>query len=87
LYEKTSKVLEGTFALAILNNQNPDSIYLICRDSSLVIGKGSYENFIASDYRAFIKYTNKALFLKNEEIAVVNSDKIILEDAKVQHGV
>lgn len=75
-----SKVLKGTFALAVLNSQNHGSIYLICRDSSLVVGCGSSENFIASDYRAFIKHTNKALFLKNEEIAVISSDKIVLYD-------
>lgn len=75
---ETSKVLNGTFALAILNEDNPGTIYLICQDSSLVIGKGEKENFVASDVRAFIKYTNKALFLKNGEIAVVTGNKITL---------
>ena len=75
-----STLLVGTFALAIISEDDNENIYLICRDSSLVIGKGEQENFIASDARAFIKYTDKAIFMRNEELAIVSKKAITLYD-------
>lgn len=70
----TVKVLEGSFAIAVINKDHPDEIIVARKGSPLKIGLGEGETFVASDIPALIKYTGKIIILKDNEMAVVTKD-------------
>ncbi|MPZ63267.1 MAG: glutamine--fructose-6-phosphate aminotransferase, partial [Propionibacteriales bacterium] len=55
--------LEGAFALAAIHQDAPDVVVGARRDSPLVVGRGTAENFLASDVSAFIAHTREAIEL------------------------
>lgn len=63
--------IEGTYALVILDTDNPDELYVVKKASPLVIGFGEKEYFVASDIPALLPYTRKVVFLENFEMAVL----------------
>lgn len=78
---KVARMLEGSYALAILSKREPGKIIAIRRDSPLIVGIGEDENYIASDIPAFLQYTNQFYILDDEELAEVTRDNISLYDA------
>lgn len=75
--EKVKKELKGSYALAIIIDKD-EKLYALRKDSPLVLGVSTNENFLASDILAFIKYTNKYVLLKENEIAILEKDKITI---------
>ena len=71
---RTVHELKGSFALAVISNDEPDKLIAVRKDSPLIIGIGENETFIASDVPAILKYTNKVVYLDNLEIAVLSKD-------------
>lgn len=69
--KKATDLLEGSYALGIMCLDEPNEIIATKRNSPLIIGIGNNENFIASDFSAILKYTNKICVLENNEFAVV----------------
>ena len=68
---KSLKLLEGSFALAIINQEN--NILIGARyGSPLVFGIGKNEYFLGSDVPAFLKYTDKVVFLDEMQLVVVD---------------
>jgi glucosamine--fructose-6-phosphate aminotransferase (isomerizing) len=65
----------GAYAIAVLENNNPDLIIAARRSSPLVIGIGNDEYFLASDTSPIIEYTDKVVYLKDQEIAIIQRDK------------
>lgn len=65
---KMVKELKGSFAIAILNEDEKENIYLIRYESPLVVGIGSGENYFASDIPALLVHTNDIIFLKDGDI-------------------
>ncbi len=63
--------LEGTFALAVISVDAPDTIFCVKRESPLIIGLGDDANYIGSDFNAFIEYTRQAVIMEDGEYAVV----------------
>lgn len=66
--------LEGTYGLAIINEDIPDVIYGARHGSPLLIGVGDGENFLASDPAAIIRYTDRVSFLEEGELAILRRD-------------
>ncbi|PKP40911.1 MAG: glutamine--fructose-6-phosphate transaminase (isomerizing) [Bacteroidetes bacterium HGW-Bacteroidetes-13] len=65
----------GAYAIAVFDKQKPDEIVVARLGSPLAIGIGENEFFIASDASPFIEYTNNALYLEDEEMAVIRLGK------------
>lgn len=65
----------GAYAIAVFDKNKPDEIVVAKLGSPLAIGVGDNEFFIASDASPFIEYTKKAIYLEDEEIAVIRKDK------------
>ncbi len=63
--------VRGSFAVGVLCSDEPDKIVAARRHSPLVIGIGEDETILASDIPAFLPYTREALFLEEDEIAVL----------------
>lgn len=61
----------GAYAIAIIDKQNPDCIITARKSSPLVIGIGKDEFFLASDATPIIEYTDKVVYLQDDEIAVI----------------
>lgn len=75
------KVLEkirGSYALGMMFNDHPDTLYAIRHDSPLLIGLGEDENFIASDMTALLKYTKNYMLLEHDEIAIIKRDCVVV---------
>ena len=51
------------------------------KDSPLVIGVGDNENFLASDIPAFLKYTNRVVYLNDGEICSLTSKEVKVYDS------
>ena len=71
---KALKLIEGTFGLAVIS-KNADEILVARKGSPLVIGVGEGEMFVASDVPAILDYTNKIVYLKDDEIARIKKDE------------
>ncbi len=64
----------GAYAIVIMDKENPNQLIAARKASPLVIGIGDGEFFIASDATPIVEYTQKVVYLNDEEIAVVNRD-------------
>jgi len=62
----------GAYAIAVIEKGQPDRIIVARKSSPLVLGIGDNEYFIASDASPIIEYTNRVIYLEDEEIAVVS---------------
>jgi len=67
----------GAYAIAVFDVKKPDEIVVARLGSPLAIGIGEDEFFIASDASPFIEYTNNAVYLEDEEMAVIRLQKPI----------
>lgn len=61
----------GAYAIAVFDRNKPDEIVVAKLGSPLAIGIGDDEFFIASDASPFIEFTNNAIYLEDEELAIV----------------
>ncbi len=61
----------GAYAIAVIEKSNPDQIIAARKSSPLVLGIGNDEFFIGSDASPIIEYTNKVIYLEDEEIAII----------------
>ena len=68
--------IKGAYAICVMHKDEPDKIVATRKNAPLLIGLGEGENFIASDIPAFIDHTKKAIYLDDDEIAVVKQDSI-----------
>jgi len=62
----------GAYAIVVLNKQNPDQLIAARKGSPLVIGIGDNEFYIASDASPIIEYTQRVIYLDEQEYAVIN---------------
>lgn len=67
----------GAYAIAVFDRQKPDEIVVAKLGSPLAIGIGDNEFFIASDASPFIEFTNNAVYLEDEEMAIIRLGKEI----------
>ena len=75
---KVIHLLEGSYALGVLCKDYPDRIICCRKESPLVVGIGSGENFIASDVPALLEHTRDVYYLGEKELAVLYSDHVDL---------
>jgi len=71
----TLKQLEGSYAVAILSSSDPKRIYCARNESPLVLGVSENGTFCASDVPAILPYTNKVLYMRNGEFAVLDENE------------
>ena len=69
-------MVRGSYALAVLFRDFPDTLFAVKRESPLIVGWGEEENFIASDIPALLKYTRRYSVLEEGDMEVVNADGI-----------
>ncbi|HMK47409.1 MAG TPA: glutamine--fructose-6-phosphate transaminase (isomerizing) [Methanocella sp.] len=74
------KHLEGSFAFAIINKDDPEKIIAVRKESPLVIGLGEDQYFLASDVTAFLRYTRNAVFLDDGDVVILTKEGINIID-------
>jgi len=76
-----TKILEGTWALVILNKNYPDRLYLAKNGSPLLVGFGIHNDFaiIASEQSVFSNYVNRYISLEDKEIMVIVKENNIIK--------
>ncbi|WKY46698.1 glutamine--fructose-6-phosphate transaminase (isomerizing) [Eubacteriaceae bacterium ES3] len=74
------KEMDGSYALGILSEDEPDRLVAARKDSPLIVGLGQGENFIASDIPAVLSYTRKIYLLDNGEMAVLSKEQVEIFD-------
>ena len=81
LQQALAKV-RGSYALAVLFRDYPDTIFAVKRESPLIVGWGEGENFVASDIPALLKYTRKYSVLEEGDMAVCTTEGIRFYNAE-----
>ncbi len=78
-----TNLLEGSYALGIIWKKVPNVIIGTRVKSPLVCGIGENENFLGSDISAFAEFTNKAVYLDDEDLIVLKKDSITIYDTSL----
>ena len=78
--KNTVALLEGAYALAVIDQQQPDRLLATRMGSPLVIGVGIEENFIASDPLALLQVTDRFIYLEEGDFALISQGQIAIED-------
>ena len=81
---RTIKDLDGSYALAVVHLDQPDTIIAARKDSPLIIGIGEDESIVASDIPAVLRYTREVLVLHDEQLAVVTPAGVTVFEAGVE---
>jgi len=71
---KALRQLEGSYAVAVISPSDPNRIYCARNESPLVLGVSEEGTFCASDVPAMLPYTNRVVYLRNGEFAVLDVD-------------
>lgn len=77
---KALQKVRGSYAVALLNEKEPDRLFAARQGSPLVLGLGKNENFVASDVPALLPYTKEVIFLEDGDLASLGDDGVILQD-------
>lgn len=73
---KVLSKLNGSYAIGVISQENPDEIIAVRKESPLIVGLGEHENYIASDVPAILAKTRKIYRLENNEIAILNRESV-----------
>ena len=74
------KKLQGAYAICVMHQDVPDLIIGARKHAPMLVGIGDGENFVASDTPAIIEYTKKAIYMDDNEIAVITKEKVDIKD-------
>ncbi len=72
----------GSYAILMIIDNDLDNLYVMKKESPLVIGITDKTNIVASDIRAILKYTNKYYILDDFEYAKVNANEVVIKSVK-----
>ena len=73
--EATLKEIDGSYAIIVLA-ANESKLIVARRGGPLIIGVGDGENFIASDVPAVLDYTNRVIYLEDDDMGVITADSV-----------
>jgi glutamine---fructose-6-phosphate transaminase (isomerizing) len=76
--------VEGAYGLVIICKKEPDRLFAAKKGSPLVIGVGEGENFIASDATPIVQYTQRVIYLKDDDLAIIKKDELILKTIRTE---
>ncbi|WP_445593881.1 glutamine--fructose-6-phosphate transaminase (isomerizing) [Bacillus velezensis] len=79
-FRKTLTLLKGSYAIALFDGENTDTIYVAKNKSPLLIGLGDTFNVVASDAMAMLQVTNEYVELLDKEMVVVTKDEAVIKN-------
>jgi glucosamine--fructose-6-phosphate aminotransferase (isomerizing) len=78
-FRETLKLLKGSYAIGLLDEQNKDTIYVAKNKSPLLVGLGEGFNVVASDAMAMLQVTNQYVELVDKEIVIVTRESVTIK--------
>ena len=75
-FRKTLSLLHGSYAIALLDMEDTETIYVAKNKSPLLVGVGEGFNVVASDAMAMLQVTNQFIELHDKEVVLVSKDKV-----------
>ncbi|MDO1605059.1 glutamine--fructose-6-phosphate transaminase (isomerizing) [Lactobacillus sp. YT155] len=79
-FKQTISLLEGSYAFALADKENPEQIFVAKNKSPLLLGIGEDFNALCSDAMAMINYTNQFVELHDGEIVILEADNYEIYD-------
>lgn len=79
-FSKTLKLLHGSYALGLLDEQDKETIYVAKNKSPLLVGLGNEFNVVASDAMAMLQVTNQYVELMDKEIVIVKKNEVTIKN-------
>ena len=73
---ETIKRLEGSYAIAVVCSEHPQTMVVARKDSPLVIGRCEHANLVASDVPPLLSHTREVQYLEDLDVAVITSDDV-----------
>src|SRR5512141_2531267 len=77
---EAARHLEGAYAIAVIDERNPDIVIGARKGSPLVVGLGQGEFYLASDIPAILHRTRDVLFLNDDEMAILSAEGVRITD-------
>ena len=81
------ELVEGAFAVVILNKNFPEMLVGARKSSPLLLGIGKSEFFFASDASAIIEHTNQIVYLEDHEICIIDGDNYEINDFRTRESI
>lgn len=78
-FRKTLTLLKGSYALALLDQQNNETIFVAKNKSPLLVGLGDGFNVVASDAMAMLQVTNRFVELMDKEMVIVTKNEVTIQ--------
>lgn len=79
-FRKTLTLLHGSYALALIDEQNDETIFVAKNKSPLLVGLGEGFNVVASDAMAMIQVTSQYVELMDKEMVLVTKDEVTIKN-------
>lgn len=79
-FRKTLKLLKGSYALALLDDQNNETIFVSKNKSPLLVGLGDTFNVVASDAMAMLQVTDQYVELMDKEMVIVTKERVTIKN-------
>ncbi|CAH0292709.1 Glutamine--fructose-6-phosphate aminotransferase [isomerizing] [Peribacillus sp. Bi96] len=79
-FRQTLTLLEGSYAIALLDAENDETIFVAKNKSPLLIGVGNDFNVVASDAMAMLQVTDQFLELMDKEMVIVTNEKVTIKN-------
>ncbi len=68
--------VRGSYAIAVISDNEPDTIVAARKGSPMIVGLGNNENFIASDVPAILKFTNRVVYVNDGEVVTLKGNNV-----------
>ncbi|MCZ0703823.1 glucosamine--fructose-6-phosphate aminotransferase (isomerizing) [Natronobacillus azotifigens] len=78
-FRQAMSILKGSYAIALIDQDNPDAIYVAKNKSPLLVGLGEGFNLVASDAMATLKETEKYLEIEDKEVVIVKREAVEIQ--------
>ncbi len=78
-FRQTMELLKGSYAIAMIDNEDSDTLYVSKNKSPLLVGLGNDFNVVASDAMATLKVTDQYLEIHDKEIVIVNRESVTIQ--------
>ena len=79
-FRQTLSLLHGSYAIALLDDENPNMIYVAKNKSPLLVGVGEDFNVVASDAMAMLQVTDQFVELMDKEMVIVTKESITIKN-------
>lgn len=83
-FKKALSIIEGSYAFALMDTENPETIYVAKNKSPLLVGLGEGYHMVCSDAMAMIRETSEFMEIHDKELVILTKDSVTITDYEGQ---